>query len=123
MTTRTRRPLVFFVALGCLSLALVLAVEAAAAPASTQSGRKRRAGQGPVDQELPIQPAAWLALRPVWLPPGAAEKPPAPPRLATRSMIVEDPEAIAPRIVRGAHGSANIPKFLPPFIGPASPIR
>jgi hypothetical protein len=123
VTTPVRRLFVFFGALGWLALALVLAVDAAATPATTQSGRKRRAALGPVAEEFQIQPAAWLTLRPVWLPPSAAEKRPAPWRLATRSVILDGRSGDAPAIVRGAHGSANIPKFLPPFTGPASPIR
>ena len=123
MTTRVRRLELFLGALGCVSLALVLVVEAAAAPASSHSTRKRQ-DQLAVDLEFAIQPAAWLALRPVWLPPGAAEKPPVAPRLEAQTLVIENRAGTAPPPpARGRRGSTNIPKFLPPFTGPASPIR
>ncbi len=120
MTTRARRAHVFLGVLGCLSLALVLVAEAAAAPSSAQSNRKRRAAWL-ADEEFGIQPTAWLTLRPVWLAPGAGEKPPAAPRLAAETVVIESRAGTTPR--RGGHGSANIPKVVPPFPGPASPIR
>ncbi len=121
MTTRARRLDVFLGALACLCLALVLAAEAAAAPASAPSTRKRRPARLVTDQELGIQPPAWLTLRPVWLAPGAGEKPPAAPRLAAETVLIESRAGTVPR--RGGHGSTGIPKVVPPFPGPASPIR
>jgi hypothetical protein len=130
VTKRARRLFVSTGALGCLSLALILAAQAAAAATSTESARKRRTALGSVDRELAVAPAAWLTLRPVWLPPGAAEKPPAAARLEAQTLLIESPMA-APTpppsnpLRRGGHGtrSSAIPKYLPPFTGPASPIR
>jgi hypothetical protein len=122
LTTSARRVAVFFGALGCVALALILAVDAAAASASTESRAKRRAGLA-VGQEFLVPPAAWLSLRPVWVPPGAANKAPAVPRVAAQTLIIADSAGTMPPPARGGHGSTNIPKYLPPFPGPASPIR
>jgi hypothetical protein len=124
VTTHTRRFVVFVEALACISLALILAAEAAT-PASSQSSRRRRAARATVDQEFLIQPSVWLALRPVWLPPGADLKPPAAPPLVAETLVILDLAGTPPPTpVRGGHGSTGIPKLLPPFPpAPASPIR
>jgi hypothetical protein len=127
VTTHSLRVHMFLGALSAAALSLALVADAAAAPAATprrEKQRRRAIPQEELDRVAPLwpgQPRASLAL-PLRLRQSAASRKPAATAepsdpLANRERGVTYP------IVRGALRVGILPRALPPFPGPASPIR
>jgi hypothetical protein len=111
--------------------ALTLVADATAAQAPTQHAQKqRRARPAPADQELEKQPVTRPARTPAEAVLPAAQLPRTSAVEKMPATLAAAPDAVANReatttwwLVKGARRVGILPKVLPPFPGPASPIR
>jgi hypothetical protein len=132
VTAHSLRVHVFLGALSAAALSLALVADAADARASAprkERQRRRAILQEELDRVAPLwpgQPRAGLALPLRLRQPAVAQTPAAPKPAATvppSGALANGERGVTFPIVKGARSAGILPTFLPPFPGPASPIR